>query len=64
MHAENSYLGDIVPLTQIWAAAQISPHFGCKTKSHLTSQTCIEYCSEFWPNKYESKEMFWALHTT
>ena len=64
MHAENSCLRDIVPLTQIWAAAQISPHFRCKAEPCLTSQTCIKYTSEFWLNKYESKEMFWALHTT
>lgn len=30
MHAENSCLRDIVPLTQIWAAAQISPHLDAR----------------------------------
>lgn len=58
----NSRLGDIVPLTQLRAAAQITPRFGRKADSRLTSQTCIEYGSEFWLNKYETKEMFWALH--
>ena len=64
MCTQNSHLRDIVPLTQIQAAAQISPCFGHKAEPHLTSQTCIEYSSEFWLNKCESKEMFWAVHTT
>ena len=63
MWAGNLHLGDVVPLTQLWASAQISPHFGSKADPRLTSQTCIEYSSEFWLNKYETKEMFWALHT-
>ena len=63
MQAGNLHLGDVVPLTQLWASAQISPHFGSKADPHLTSQTCIKYSLEFWLNKYETKEMFWALHT-
>ena len=63
MQAGNLRLGDVVPLTQLQAAAQISPRFGSKADPRLTSQTCIEYSSEFWLNKYETKEMFWALHT-
>lgn len=58
----NERLGDIIPLTQLRAAAQIVPRFGRKADPRLTSHTCIEYGSEFWLNKYEYKELFWALH--
>ena len=63
MEAGNLHLRDAVLLTQLWAAAQITPCFGSKADSHLTPQMCIKYSSEFWLNKYETKEMFWALHT-
>ena len=58
----NEWLGDIIPLTQLQAATQIAPHFGPKADPRLTSHTSIEYGSEFWLNKYEDKELFWALH--
>ena len=58
----NERLGDIIPLTQLRAGAQIVPRFGRKADPRLTSHTCIEYGSEFLLNKYESKELFWALH--
>jgi len=64
LRSDGSRLGDIIPLTQLRASVQLFPRFGAKADSRLTMQTCLEYSTEFWLNKYETKEKFWALHTS
>jgi hypothetical protein len=62
LRADKSYLGDVIPVTRLRSTAQLIPRFGTVADSRLTMQTSLEYSTEFWLNKYEEKEMFWALH--
>ena len=60
--ADKSPLNDVIPITSLQAAVQLFPHFSIVANSHLTMQTSLEYSTEFWLNKYEDNELFWALH--
>lgn len=59
--SDNSLVGDIVPLDQLRAAIDLTPRFGAKADTRLTTRTILEYSTEFWLNKYFSKELFFAL---
>lgn len=61
---DGSRLGDVIPLAHIRSPIQLVPRFGDKADSRLTMQTSLEFSTEFWLNKYETKEIFWSLHTT
>ena len=54
-------LGDVIPLTQVRAFADLVPRFGSKADARLTKQTSSAYSSEFWLNKYFDKESYFAL---
>ncbi|KAF9521663.1 hypothetical protein CPB83DRAFT_778363, partial [Crepidotus variabilis] len=54
-------IGDIVPLDQIRALADITPRLGHKADQRLTKENSIAYSNEFWLNKYFDKELFYAL---
>jgi hypothetical protein len=58
---DGSRLGDIVPLTQLRARVDLTPHFGAKADTRITKENCMEYSSQFWLNKYFEKELFFAL---
>lgn len=62
--SDNSVLGDIVPLTRIRSAIELVPRFGTHADPRLTAENSLEYCTEFWLNKYETKETFWAFNST
>jgi len=64
LRADKSYLGDVIPVTRLRAAVQLIPRFGTAADSRLTMQTSLAYSTDFWLNKYEDKEMFWALHVS
>jgi hypothetical protein len=54
-------MGDVVPLNQIRALADLIPRFGRKANHVLSKENSIEYSTEFWLNKYFTKEFFLAL---
>ncbi|KAF9528315.1 hypothetical protein CPB83DRAFT_767151 [Crepidotus variabilis] len=54
-------IGDIVPLDQICALADVTPRLGQNADRRLTKETSLAFCSEFWLNKYFDKEFFYAL---
>ncbi|KAF8336052.1 hypothetical protein F5887DRAFT_1063304 [Amanita rubescens] len=54
-------LGDIVPLSQLRSLVSLVPRFGEKADSHLTKTTCLAFSTEFWLNKYFTKELYYAL---
>lgn len=62
VRSDGSRMGDVIPLMHMRSAAQLVPKFGATADPRLTMQTSLEYCTEFWLNKYELKETFWALH--
>lgn len=62
VHASGALLGDIVPLTQLCALADLVPRFGAQADPWLTKQTSLMYSTKLWLNKYFDKEFFFALH--
>ncbi|KAJ7023961.1 hypothetical protein C8F04DRAFT_1303601 [Mycena alexandri] len=59
--ADGSAMGDIVPLHRVRAPIELTPRFGKVANKKLTSQTSLDYCDEFWLDKWFTKELFWSL---
>lgn len=59
--ADNSLMGDIIPLANVRALAALTPIFGDKADQHFSKETSLEYGSQFWLNKYIDKEFYYAL---
>lgn len=57
-------IGDIMPLQQIRALADLIPNFGTEANCRLTYTNSFHYCSEYWLNKYFDKELYLALSAT
>ncbi|KIJ04975.1 hypothetical protein PAXINDRAFT_21745 [Paxillus involutus ATCC 200175] len=53
--------GEVVPLTFVRSPAHLIPNFGPKAHPCLTKLSSYELSSEFWLNKYWSKEFYYAL---
>jgi hypothetical protein len=58
---DGTNLGDVVPVAQICAPADLVPHFGPVADPHLTQFNQREVCNEFWLNKTFDKEMYFIL---
>jgi len=56
-----AFLGDIMPLDQIRALADLIPVFDNKAHRGLTYQNSQSSCLEYHLNKYFDKDMFLAL---
>jgi hypothetical protein len=61
IRAGGSRMGDIIPLTNLRAAADLIPHWNEKADKHLTKETSVEYSRHFYLNKFFDKDMFYAL---
>jgi hypothetical protein len=59
--SDGTRTGDIIPITQIRSFIHILPRFGRQADVRLTKENCMEYCSEFWLNKYIDKETFYSF---
>ena len=59
--ADGSRQGDIVPLSQLRSLVSLVPRFGGKADSRLTKTNCLAFSTEFWLNKYFTKELYYAL---
>ena len=55
-------MGDVLPLDQIRSLVNLTPRFGKEASHILTKDNSLEYSSEFWLNKYFTKELFLALN--
>jgi hypothetical protein len=55
-------MGDVLPLDQIRSLVNLTPRFGKKACRILTKDNSLEISSEFWLNKYFTKELFFALN--
>ena len=54
-------IGDIIPLSHIRSPAHVIPHFGRAANARLNSHTSYELSSEFWLNKYWTKQFYYCL---
>ena len=61
VRAGGAPLGDIIPVLQLHALADLIPRFGAQADPCLTKQTSFAYSAEFWLNKYFNKQMYYAL---
>ena len=61
VRSDGSRIGDVIPITQIHSPAHLIPHFGKEAHSWLTSASSYELSSNFWLNKYWTKEFYYAL---
>jgi hypothetical protein len=62
--SDGTRLGDVIPLTQIQAFVQLLPRFGEKADTRLTKENSMEYCSEFFLNKYLEKDVYYFFEST
>ena len=61
IRANGRRIGEVIPLTLIPSPAHLIPHFGPKAHSCLTKLSSYELNTEFWLNKYWSKEFYFVL---
>ena len=59
--ADNSQLGDVVPLHQLRGLVSLIPRFGAKADRRLSKMNSLACSNEFWLNKYFNKELFYTL---
>jgi hypothetical protein len=60
--ANQSIVGDVVPLEQLRALVELTPRFGAQADRRLTKTNSLAYSLEFFLDKYFDKEMFFALN--
>ncbi|KAI0037886.1 hypothetical protein FA95DRAFT_1506366, partial [Auriscalpium vulgare] len=58
VRADRTYLGDVIPLSQICLPLDVVPRFGDKADPRLTAQNSKAFSYEFYLNKYVDKEIF------
>ena len=61
IRANGERIGEVIPVTFIRSPAHLIPHFGTEAHSRLTKLSSYELSTEFWLNKYWSKEFYYAL---
>jgi len=54
-------LGEVIPVSQIRAYANLIPHFSQRADSCLTSFNSSEHCHKFFLNKYFNKNTYFSL---
>lgn len=54
-------IGDILPLNQVRELVELIPRFGEKADRRLTKFNSLQVNSEFWLNKFFTKEVYLAL---
>jgi len=54
-------IGEVIPLIHVHSPAHLIPNFGREAHSCLTNLSSYELSSEFWLNKFWSKEFYHAL---
>jgi hypothetical protein len=59
--SDGSRMGDIIPLTNLRAPADIIPRFHRKVDARLTKGSSLEYSQDFFLNKFFDPELFYAL---
>lgn len=62
--SDGSLVGDIIPVRQIRELVELIPRFGEKADRRYTQYNSLNICSEFYLNKYLTKELYLALSNT
>lgn len=63
-HAKQAFcewLGDAIPLSQVWAFAHLISRFGPTADTRLTAYNSVEHLTEFYLNKYFNKNTYFVL---
>ena len=61
VRANGDHIGEVIPLTLICSPSHLIPNFGAEAHSHLNMLSSHELSTEFWLNKYWSKEFYYVL---
>ena len=61
LRSSGQRLGDVIPVSQIRAYANLIPHFGQRADAHLTASNSFEHSREFFLNKYFDKNSYFPL---
>lgn len=59
--ANGEEVAGIITLDQLRSFIDIAPRFGEKAEPRFTNSNSLIYATEFWLNKYFSKDLFYAL---
>lgn len=59
--SDGSPMGDFIHLDQLRTVVDLVPRFGQKADARLTREMSRYYHTEFFLNKYFTKELFFAL---
>ena len=60
-HPNQDIAAEIIQLKQVRTLIGLIPVFGEAADRRLTKETSLEYCRQFWLDKYFDKELFYAL---
>ena len=61
LRADGSRMGDVIPVANLRAPADIIARFQKKADTRLTKESCLEYSQEFILNKFFTPELFFSL---
>lgn len=64
-HAKRSsgeLVGDVVPFHQVRSLVELVPRLGRTADTRLSATNSMVYSTEFWLNKYFTKEFFYAFY--
>jgi hypothetical protein len=61
LRADGSRLGDVIPLENLSAPADLIPRFHGKADVRLTKQSSLEFSPEFLLNKFFEKDLYYAM---
>ena len=61
VRANGDRIGEVIPLTFIRSPSHLIPNFGAEAHSRLNKLSSHELSTEFWLNKYWSKEFYYVL---
>ena len=59
--SNGTIIGDVLPLDQLRTLVDLVPRFGKQANRALTKSNSTKYSTEYWLNKYFTKELFWSL---
>lgn len=59
--SNGTWMGDIIPVSQLRAPVNVVPRFGPAADNRLTAYNSMEHASEFWLNRFWDKSTYFAL---
>ncbi|KAG1899326.1 uncharacterized protein F5891DRAFT_1128984 [Suillus fuscotomentosus] len=60
-HSNGTWVGDVIPVTQLRAPVNLVPRFGASADNRLTPYNSMEHASQFWLNRYCDKNVYFPL---